>query len=101
MPSNLVGSCRPVPGGCAFGVLVSAGSARPGVRGLHGAALKLAVRSAPEKGRANDEVETVLAEFLGLPRKQVRVVSGHTSRRKRVQVLGCTQAQLTAAVAST
>jgi uncharacterized protein YggU (UPF0235/DUF167 family) len=66
------------------------------VRGIHGDALKLAVRSAPEKGRANDEVETVLAEFLGLPRNQVGVAAGHTSRRKRVRALGCSPAHVKA-----
>jgi uncharacterized protein len=94
-------SSRDVPGGCEFSVLVSAGSSRSGVRGLHGDALKLAVRSAPEKGRANDEVESVLAEFLGLPRKQVSVVSGHTSRRKRVQAMGCSSAHVKAVIAPT
>jgi uncharacterized protein len=87
-------SCRDLPGGCEFNVLVSAGSSRSGIRGLHGDAIKLAVRSAPEKGRANDEVESVLAEFLGLPRKQVCVVAGPTSRRKRIRALGCSSADV-------
>ena len=79
---------KEIPGGVEFAVLVSAGSSRSEVRGLHGTELKLSVRSAPEHGKANAEVVEVLAEFLGLPRKQVLVVSGATSRRKRVQAYG-------------
>lgn len=100
MANSSVWSCWEIPGGCEFNVLVSAGSSRSGVQGLHGDALKLAVRAAPEKGKANDEVESVLAEFLGIPRKQIAVVAGQTSRRKRVQALGCSSAQLKARAAS-
>ena len=76
---------KKIPGGVEFAVLVSAGSSRSEVRGLHGTELKLSVRAAPEHGKANAEVVEVLAEFLGLPRKQVRVVAGAASRHKRVQ----------------
>jgi hypothetical protein len=79
---------REVPGGVEFAVLVSAGSSRSAVRGVHGTELKLSVRAAPEHGKANAEVVEVLAEFLGLPRKQVGVVAGPTSRHKRVQAYG-------------
>jgi uncharacterized protein (TIGR00251 family) len=82
--------CREVPGGVEFAVLVSAGSSRSAVRGRHGDALKIAVRAAPEQGKANAEVAEVLAEFLGLPRKQVGLVAGLTSRHKRVQAFGIT-----------
>ena len=68
-------------------------SARPGARksavlGAHGDSLRVAVRSAPEKGRANTELESVLAEAFGLPRSAVSVVRGITSRGKSVLVEG-------------
>jgi hypothetical protein len=79
---------KEIPGGVEFAVLVSAGSSRSAVRGPHGTELKLSVRAAPEQGKANAEVIVVLAAFLGLPRKQVRVVAGANSRHKRIQAYG-------------
>jgi hypothetical protein len=49
-------------------------------------ALRVRVTAAPEKGRANEEVCAVLAEHLGVPKRSVEVIHGHTSPRKRVRV---------------
>ncbi|MFL6429507.1 MAG: DUF167 domain-containing protein [Acidobacteriaceae bacterium] len=48
--------------------------------------LKVKVTAAPEKGRANDEVCTVIAEALGVAKRNVEIVSGHTGAQKRVRV---------------
>jgi uncharacterized protein (TIGR00251 family) len=69
-------------------VRVSAGAPRSEVVGRLGDAWKLRVRSAPERGRANDEVTTLLAHTLDLPAGDVRIVSGHTSREKVVEIGG-------------
>jgi uncharacterized protein YggU (UPF0235/DUF167 family) len=53
-----------------------------------GDAWKLRVRSAPERGRANDQVTALLAHTLDLPARDVRIVSGHTSREKVVEIAG-------------
>ncbi len=79
---------RAVPQGIEFSVWAAPGSSRSGVRGLHGAALKVAVQAPPEKGKANEEVVRVLAEYFGVPARQIHVLAGMTSRQKRVQVLG-------------
>ena len=84
---------RDCAGGVAVEVLASAGSANSKVRGPHGSALKVAVRAAPEKGKANAEVEELLAAFFGVGKSQVSVAAGQTSRKKRVVVLGITAAQ--------
>ena len=74
-------------------MLASAGAADSKVRGLHGGALKVAVRAAPEKGKANAEIEELLAGFFGVSKKQVCVAGGQNSRRKRVVVMGISLAQ--------
>jgi len=61
---------------------------RAGLIGWHGDALKLAVRAAPERGRANDEVMTVLAAALDLPVGALALESGTASQDKRVRVRG-------------
>lgn len=67
---------------------VSPGARRSEVVGRHGDAWKLRVAAAPERGRANDEVERLLAEQLGLPRTGVEIVAGHTGQDKVVQLSG-------------
>ena len=48
--------------------------------------LKVKVTAAPEKGRANEEICALLAEYLDLPKRSVEVVHGHTSSQKRVRI---------------
>ena len=48
--------------------------------------LKLRVRAVPENGKANTAIEALLSRALGLPKRQVRVVSGGKSRIKRVEL---------------
>lgn len=67
---------------------MSPGARRSEVVGRLGDAWKLRVRSAPERGRANDEVSELLARTLRLPTRDVRVVSGHASRDKIVEIDG-------------
>jgi uncharacterized protein (TIGR00251 family) len=67
---------------------VQPGAARAGIVGLHGDALKVKVAAAPERGRANAAVMRLLADELGVRPSDVEVVSGHSSRRKRVRVHG-------------
>jgi uncharacterized protein len=44
------------------------------------------VGAAAERGRANDALIALLADALGVAKERVRVVSGHSSRRKLVEV---------------
>ena len=69
---------------------MSPGARRSEVVGRLGDAWKLRVRSAPERGRANDEVTALLARTLHLSARDVRIVSGHTSRDKLVELDGLT-----------
>ena len=51
-------------------------------------ALKVAVKAAPEGGRANRELEARIAEVLGVPRRAVTVARGEGSRSKWLEVRG-------------
>ena len=46
------------------------------------------VAAAPEGGKANDAVARLLAETLGLARRDVEIVSGHSGRDKIVALTG-------------
>jgi uncharacterized protein (TIGR00251 family) len=50
--------------------------------------LKIAVRAAPEGGKANDAVIELLAKAVRLPRRDLEVRTGAASRRKTVLVSG-------------
>jgi uncharacterized protein (TIGR00251 family) len=67
---------------------VSPGAGRAQVVGRHGDGWKIRVTAAPEAGKANDAVVRLLATTLGLPRRDVEIVSGHTARDKVVAVAG-------------
>jgi uncharacterized protein (TIGR00251 family) len=61
-----------------------------------GAVLKARVRAAPTEGEANIALTRILAKALGVPPRDVEVVSGHTSRIKRVKISGDTTALISA-----
>jgi uncharacterized protein (TIGR00251 family) len=49
--------------------------------------LKVYVTAPPEDGRANEAVMETIAEWLGVKRRQVTIVSGATSRTKVVRIV--------------
>jgi uncharacterized protein YggU (UPF0235/DUF167 family) len=74
------------------------GSRSAGVVGRYGEAWKVRVRSAPEAGRANDELAELLAQLAGVRARDVRVIAGTGARDKLVEVAGCTTDTLEAAL---
>ncbi|MDQ6965028.1 MAG: DUF167 domain-containing protein [Mariprofundales bacterium] len=64
------------------------GARKTGVRGLHGNAIKIAVREAAESGRANRAIELFIAKALGVARSSVVLTSGHSARAKRLLIHG-------------
>ena len=67
---------------------VSPKASRNAITGFMGEVLKVSVTAAPERGKANQAVEALLADALGLPLSAVSVVAGHSARTKRVEVAG-------------
>lgn len=66
-------------------------AARTEVVGLHGTALKVRLHAPPVDGAANEALVALLAERLGVARREVRIVSGLASRAKTVEVDGTTE----------
>lgn len=66
------------------------GSGKPGIVGRYGEAWKLRVAAPPERGKANDAAIDLLADSLGLAATSLRLVAGHGSRDKTVEVSGLT-----------
>ena len=67
---------------------VQPGAGRTAVVGRHGDALKVRVAAPPEGGRANEACLKLVTDLLGAGKDAVTLVSGPSSRSKRVQVTG-------------
>jgi len=68
-------------------IIVSPGAARSEFLGRHGDGWKVRVAAPAERGRANEALIDVLAEVLALQRDRIRIISGHASRRKLVEIM--------------
>lgn len=53
---------------------------------VSGGALKVRVAAVPEKGKANDELCSILADYFHVRLSDVELLMGETSRNKRVQI---------------
>jgi len=75
-------------GGVYLNIHAQPGARKPQLRGMHGDAVKIAVRAAAQDGKANAAIIHFLADALDCARKDIEVTSGHASRRKRVFISG-------------
>jgi uncharacterized protein (TIGR00251 family) len=72
-------------------IRVTPRSAKPGIGGWRAGAdgreeLEVSVAEAPADGAANEAVVKLLAKAFGISRSQLTIVSGQTSRHKRVSI---------------
>ncbi len=75
-------------------IKVVPGSSRDSIDGWLGEALKVRVTVPAERGRANAAVEKLVADALGVPRRQARVVTGAASARKIVEIDGLSEPEV-------
>jgi len=61
-------------------------SKKEGVKKLAEKFFEVRVNAPPEKGRANDRIRELLAEYFGIPKSKVRLIRGETSRDKVFEV---------------
>lgn len=92
---------KPVPDGIELSIVVQPRASKTRLVGEHGGALKIQLAAPPVDGEANAELLEFLSRLFGVARRQVELVSGEASRRKRVQVRGVDEAQARARLAGT
>src|ERR1700731_4127271 len=68
------------------------------IAGTMDGALKVRLHEPALEDRANDALCEFLAHLLKTPKSAVRILSGHRSRGKRVEIRGVTQQQVLALV---
>ena len=76
--------------GVILPVRARAGAKSNGVTGHHAGMLKVAVTTAPEKGKANRAIIALLAKSLGVRKAQITLLTGQTSPEKRFLIAGVT-----------
>jgi uncharacterized protein (TIGR00251 family) len=84
----------PHAAGTILPVLAHAGARRNAILGERAGSLRVAVTSPPERGKANEAIQTLLAESLGVKASQISLVSGATARQKRFLFEGIEPAEL-------
>ena len=50
--------------------------------------LKIKIKGTPVKGKVNENLISFLAEAFDIPKSQIKIISGLTSPRKKVEILG-------------
>jgi len=85
-----------VAGGVRLRLRVQPRASRTELAGVHGDQLRVRLAAPPVDGAANAALIEFLADALHLPRRDIRIVSGQTGRRKRVTIGGMTAEQVRA-----
>jgi uncharacterized protein (TIGR00251 family) len=69
-----------------FSVRLQPRASKNEIVGLQGISLKVRVTAPPVEGMANDALVELLSKELQTPRRNVCIVSGHSSRTKVVEI---------------
>jgi uncharacterized protein (TIGR00251 family) len=85
--------------GVRFDVRVQPRASRSEIAGEYGEALKVRLSAPPVDGAANDALIDLLARELGVGKRDVRIVSGASSRTKTVEVAGADESAVHGLVA--
>lgn len=75
-------------------VKVSPRSSKNGVAGIVDGALKVTLTAPPVDGAANEMLIETLAKLCNLRKSDISILSGHTSRQKRVRLAGAKLAEV-------
>jgi uncharacterized protein len=71
-----------------FSVRLQPRASKNEIVGLQGISLKVRVSAPPVEGMANDALVELLSKALQISRRNVCIVSGHSSRTKVIEISG-------------
>jgi len=84
--------------GTVIKVKVIPRSSRTDILGKENDIYRMKLSDPPVEGRANKAVIELLAEKLGVPRREIEIVSGKTGRLKTIRIRGLTAAEIAQAL---
>ena len=83
-------------GSVTFDVRVIPRSSKSEIVGELDGALKVKLKAPPVDGAANEDLIKVLSKEFGVPRSDIEIVSGFTSKTKRIRIDHLTKPQILA-----
>jgi uncharacterized protein (TIGR00251 family) len=81
-------------GSLTFTIRVVPRASKSEIVGEVNGSLKVRISAPPVDGAANEEVVKVLAKAFGVAKSNVSIISGETSKTKRIRVVGATSERL-------
>lgn len=76
------------PTGIVLNLYCQPGAKQTKVVGLHDGCLKISLQAIAADNKANEMLLTWLSKQLKVPQKQIRFLSGQSSRKKRLEIWG-------------
>jgi hypothetical protein len=83
-----------VPGGIRIEIKVQPRSSKNQLAGEQEGALKIKLTAAPVDGEANQALISFLSASFKIPKKNITLLKGETSRHKLVEIIGMDKNQL-------
>lgn len=81
-------------GGSLLDIRVIPRAPRSAVAGVRDGALLVRLAAPPLDGEANDALIALMSSVLDVPKRDLAIVSGERSRRKRLRIAGLTPASV-------
>lgn len=85
---------KETPDGIILPVKASPKSSKNEIVGWENNELKIRIAAHPDRNSANEELIAFLANTLHISKSQIKLISGSTSRHKRLCLIGIKQDQL-------
>ena len=82
------------PAGAVLNLRIIPRAHKNAIQGEHGDALKIRLCAPPVEGAANAALVEFLSDVLSIPRARIQILSGTTSRNKRVLLSGCSSSSV-------
>jgi len=77
-------------GGVSFSVILTPRASKAMISGIYEGTLRIKVSSPPVDNKANIECVELLADIFSIAKSNIKILQGHKSRRKTIQVNGLT-----------
>ncbi len=87
-------------GGAVVPIRATPRAGQSALAGVRDGVLLVRLRSAPADGAANAELIALLADVLRVPKRDLSLISGQSSRTKRLRIAGLTAAAVAVRLSS-
>ncbi len=82
--------------GCVVTIKATPRAAKSGLAGVDAEWVRIRLQAPPVDGKANAALINFLAKTFSVPKRSIEILSGDTSRLKRVKITGVTAEQINA-----